>query len=224
MKSGAGAAFGLPRLQVFRTPSRRPSPAGRPRSRRRARPPRLSARREAPPHRRSKSGRRLRGRDDARRTDARSTGAFSPNSAEPLRHPQGHPHVRRPGSAASRGRGPRAHGPRPRRGQRRPHLHRRISGTGSSPSPALVESAPLQAVHPRPRQSLHRPRPRPLREKLGAGTIYKFGAAKPVLQALGRNEIVAILIDQNVLAQRGRLRRFLRPAGRRRRPAWPPSI
>jgi len=38
-----------------------------------------------------------------------------------------------------------------------------------------------------------------MRMKLGAGIINKFGAAKPILQALGRNEIVAILIDQNVL-------------------------
>jgi KDO2-lipid IV(A) lauroyltransferase len=38
-----------------------------------------------------------------------------------------------------------------------------------------------------------------LRTKLGAGIIYKFGAGKPILQALRRNEIVAILIDQNVL-------------------------
>jgi KDO2-lipid IV(A) lauroyltransferase len=35
--------------------------------------------------------------------------------------------------------------------------------------------------------------------KLGAGIINKFGAARPILQALGRNEIVAVLIDQNVL-------------------------
>ncbi len=38
-----------------------------------------------------------------------------------------------------------------------------------------------------------------MRTKLGAGIINKFGAARPILQALGRNEIVAILIDQNVL-------------------------
>jgi len=38
-----------------------------------------------------------------------------------------------------------------------------------------------------------------MRMKLGAGIINKFGAARPILQALGRNEIVAILIDQNVL-------------------------
>lgn len=38
-----------------------------------------------------------------------------------------------------------------------------------------------------------------LRTKLGAGVIDKFGAARPILKALGRNEIVAILIDQNVL-------------------------
>jgi len=38
-----------------------------------------------------------------------------------------------------------------------------------------------------------------LRRKLGASVISKFGAARPVLKALSRNEIVAILIDQNVL-------------------------
>jgi len=38
-----------------------------------------------------------------------------------------------------------------------------------------------------------------MRTKLRAGIINKFGAARPILQALGRNEIVAILIDQNVL-------------------------
>jgi KDO2-lipid IV(A) lauroyltransferase len=38
-----------------------------------------------------------------------------------------------------------------------------------------------------------------LRAKLGAGVISKFGAARPVLRALARNEIVATLIDQNVL-------------------------
>lgn len=37
------------------------------------------------------------------------------------------------------------------------------------------------------------------RESLGANIISKFQAARPILKALGRNEIVAILIDQNVL-------------------------
>lgn len=36
------------------------------------------------------------------------------------------------------------------------------------------------------------------RSRLGAKVISKFQAAKPILQALRRNEIVAILIDQNV--------------------------
>jgi len=38
-----------------------------------------------------------------------------------------------------------------------------------------------------------------LRTKLGSRVIDKFGAARPILKALSRNEIVAILIDQNVL-------------------------
>lgn len=37
------------------------------------------------------------------------------------------------------------------------------------------------------------------RTRLGSEVINKFGASKPILRALGRNEIVAILIDQNVL-------------------------
>lgn len=37
------------------------------------------------------------------------------------------------------------------------------------------------------------------RNRLGARIISKFQAAKPILQALRRNELVAILIDQNVL-------------------------
>ncbi|MEW5900517.1 MAG: lysophospholipid acyltransferase family protein [Acidobacteriota bacterium] len=37
------------------------------------------------------------------------------------------------------------------------------------------------------------------RNSLGARIISKFQAARPILQALHRNEIVAILIDQNVL-------------------------
>jgi KDO2-lipid IV(A) lauroyltransferase len=38
-----------------------------------------------------------------------------------------------------------------------------------------------------------------LRSKFGGRLIDKMGAAKPILRALGQNEIVAILIDQNVL-------------------------
>jgi KDO2-lipid IV(A) lauroyltransferase len=41
------------------------------------------------------------------------------------------------------------------------------------------------------------------RGDLGARVISKFQAAKPVLQALRRNEMVAILIDQNVLRSQG---------------------
>lgn len=69
--------------------------------------------------------------------------------------------------------------------------------------PGLVECAPLQAIHrdldnPFIGRDLAR-----LREKFGAGTISKFGAAKPVLKSLARNEIVAILIDLNVLHSSG---------------------
>ncbi len=38
---------------------------------------------------------------------------------------------------------------------------------------------------------------------LGARVVSKFQAAKPILQALRRNEMVAILIDQNVLRSQG---------------------
>ena len=37
------------------------------------------------------------------------------------------------------------------------------------------------------------------RERRGTSVISKFRAARPILQALGKNELVAILIDQNVL-------------------------
>ena len=69
--------------------------------------------------------------------------------------------------------------------------------------PVLSASAPLQAVYrdldnPYIGRDLAR-----LREKFEAGTISKFGAARPVLQALARNEIVLILIDLNVLHSSG---------------------
>lgn len=38
-----------------------------------------------------------------------------------------------------------------------------------------------------------------IRTKLGANVIYKQQAARPILRALGSNEMVAILIDQNVV-------------------------
>jgi KDO2-lipid IV(A) lauroyltransferase len=66
--------------------------------------------------------------------------------------------------------------------------------------PGMAECAPLQAIqrdldNPFIARDLAR-----LRAKLGtAGTISKFNAARPVLQALGRGEIVIILIDLNVL-------------------------
>jgi len=41
------------------------------------------------------------------------------------------------------------------------------------------------------------------RRSLGARVVSKFQAAKPVLQALRHNEMVAILIDQNVLRSQG---------------------
>ena len=97
----------------------------------------------------------------------------------------------------------------------RPHMDRALAagkgvllftghyGTWELTIPALVESAPLRPIfrdldNPFIGRDLAR-----LRERLGAGSISKFGAAKPVLQALARNEIVAILIDLNVLHSSG---------------------
>ncbi|MGB7296102.1 MAG: lysophospholipid acyltransferase family protein [Candidatus Aminicenantales bacterium] len=52
------------------------------------------------------------------------------------------------------------------------------------------------------------------RRRLGARIISKFQAAKPILQALHRNELVAILIDQNVLRSQAVFVDFFgRPAG-----------
>jgi KDO2-lipid IV(A) lauroyltransferase len=67
----------------------------------------------------------------------------------------------------------------------------------------LAECAPLRPIqrdldNPYIGRDLER-----LRRKFGAGTISKFGAARPVLQALARNEIVFILIDLNVLHSSG---------------------
>jgi KDO2-lipid IV(A) lauroyltransferase len=53
-----------------------------------------------------------------------------------------------------------------------------------------------------------------LRTSLGGRVIYKIRAAREVLQALGRNETTAILIDQNVLRREGVFVDFFgRPAG-----------
>ena len=63
----------------------------------------------------------------------------------------------------------------------------------------IARLAPLNVVarpldNPRLESELIR-----LRNRLGARVIYKQKAAREILQALGRNEVVAILIDQNVL-------------------------
>lgn len=42
-----------------------------------------------------------------------------------------------------------------------------------------------------------------LRRRLGARVIYKHQAARPILEALRHNEVVAIVIDQNVLRREG---------------------
>lgn len=53
-----------------------------------------------------------------------------------------------------------------------------------------------------------------LRTRLGALIINKFGASRPILQALRRGEIVCILIDQNVLRSQALFVDFFgRPAG-----------
>lgn len=64
---------------------------------------------------------------------------------------------------------------------------------------AISRLAPLNVVaRPLDSRVLERRLVR-FRKSLGAGVISKFQAAKPVLQALRRNEAVAILMDQNVL-------------------------
>jgi len=66
-------------------------------------------------------------------------------------------------------------------------------------SEALAKLAPLHVVaRPLDSRTAEKELLR-FRSSLGARIIYKHQAAKPILQALRRNEMVAILIDQNVL-------------------------
>jgi KDO2-lipid IV(A) lauroyltransferase len=66
-------------------------------------------------------------------------------------------------------------------------------------SAAVSEIGPFRAIaraldNPYLEKDLSR-----FRTRLGSEVINKFGASRPILRALARNEIVAILIDQNVL-------------------------
>lgn len=63
---------------------------------------------------------------------------------------------------------------------------------------AVARLGPLNVVARPLDNSLLEARLAKFRHRLGAKVISKFQAAKPILQALQRNEIVAILIDQNV--------------------------
>jgi len=64
---------------------------------------------------------------------------------------------------------------------------------------AIAKLGPLNVVARPLDNPLIEARLAQFRSRLGAKVISKFQAAKPILQALRRNEIVAILIDQNVL-------------------------
>ena len=64
---------------------------------------------------------------------------------------------------------------------------------------AIAKLGPLNVVARPLDNPLLEDRLAKFRHRLGAKVISKFQAAKPILQALRRNEIVAILIDQNVL-------------------------
>jgi len=63
---------------------------------------------------------------------------------------------------------------------------------------AIAKLGPLNVVARPLENPLIEARLAQFRSRLGARVISKFQAAKPILQALRRNEIVAILIDQNV--------------------------
>jgi KDO2-lipid IV(A) lauroyltransferase len=63
---------------------------------------------------------------------------------------------------------------------------------------AVAKLAPLSVVARPLDNPLIEARLAEFRNRLGAKVISKFQAAKPILQALRHNEIVAILIDQNV--------------------------
>ena len=64
---------------------------------------------------------------------------------------------------------------------------------------AIAKLGPLNVVSRPLDNPLIEARLAQFRNRLGAKVISKFQAAKAILQALRRNEIVAILIDQNVL-------------------------
>lgn len=64
---------------------------------------------------------------------------------------------------------------------------------------ALAQLAPLHVVARPLDSALAEKELFRFRSSLGARIIYKEHAARPILQALRRNEMVAILIDQNVL-------------------------
>jgi len=65
-------------------------------------------------------------------------------------------------------------------------------------SQAIARLGPLNVVARPLDNPLLEARLAKFRQHLGAKVISKFQAAKPIMQALHRNEIVAILIDQNV--------------------------
>jgi len=70
-------------------------------------------------------------------------------------------------------------------------------------SVAVSRIAPLHVVARRLDNALVEKRLLSLRRRLGARVIYKHQAARPVLEVLKKNEVVAIVIDQNVLRREG---------------------
>lgn len=87
-------------------------------------------------------------------------------------------------------------------------------GNWEAGSLAVSRIAPLHVIARRLDNGLVERRLLSLRRRLGARVIYKHRAARTVLEVLRRNEVVAIVIDQNVLRREAVFVDFFgRPAG-----------
>lgn len=87
-------------------------------------------------------------------------------------------------------------------------------GNWEAGSLAVSRIAPLHVIARRLDNELVEKRLLSLRRRLGARVIYKHRAARSVLEVLRRNEVVAIVIDQNVLRREAVFVDFFgRPAG-----------
>ncbi|MBM3296372.1 MAG: lysophospholipid acyltransferase family protein, partial [Candidatus Aminicenantes bacterium] len=76
-------------------------------------------------------------------------------------------------------------------------------GNWEAGSLAVSRIAPLHVIARKLDNGLLEAELLSLRRRLGARVIHKHRAARPVLEALRRNEVVAIVIDQNVLRREG---------------------